>query len=203
MQTDWGCAQACSVNFQCTYRFLFCEGQIALIAVYFRVICYFTLLGVTAGSWWKGLHCLFLLPLCLPCLCFCINSTDGVAAESSASWSDGKLSSSELNRSWVFCHAGELNWVKWWLHSVHILCEGGTGNPLLLVGGKGGSRTTPLVVVWSYTELSKARSRVTLEATEHVRQVSMSSSTFGDSHTALGVCIRDFVEMCLREKSLR
>lgn len=44
---------------------------------------------------------------------------------------------------------------------------------------------------------------VTLEATEYMGQVSMSSSTFGGTHTALGVCIRDFVETSPRETSLR
>lgn len=30
---DWGCAQPCRRNFQCTHRFLFCEGQLHAIAV--------------------------------------------------------------------------------------------------------------------------------------------------------------------------
>lgn len=32
-QCRWGCAQACSVNFQCTNRFFFWEGQLDLLAV--------------------------------------------------------------------------------------------------------------------------------------------------------------------------
>lgn len=87
------------------------------LKLYFRVIYYFTLLGVTAGSWWKGLHCLFLLPLCLFALpvplhelCWWCGSRK---EKDSASWSDGKLSSSEFDRSWVLCQAGELNGVTW------------------------------------------------------------------------------------------
>lgn len=52
------------------------------LKLYFRVIYYFTLLGVTAGSWWKCCTACFCYhSACLPCLSLCMNSADGVAAE--------------------------------------------------------------------------------------------------------------------------